>query len=349
MNAMDSTSDLLASQLDRILAQVIDNRSLEAAESGRAPDGLKATINELGLGLALVPENNDGAGLGWSDLGGVFEMLGYHVAPIGLGEAIIGNWALAQIGLPAFGDRVSVSADQLQLSQRYGTISGTCFVPWSEQTERLLVIAHCLAGKFLCVVETAAADRKPAVTIGRDRGEILSFRNSAILAKSEDTVSADLLQLPMAALRAAQISGALSRILSLSIEYGNTRNQFGRPIGKFQAIQHMIAELAAEAAAAKAGIQIALNGLDAGAGFAPVATAKARASAAAAKGAAVAHEVHGAIGVTEEHILHYFTRRLWQWREEAGDEHYWSERLGEWAVSEGGDRLWPKILEISGA
>lgn len=347
MNALDNTSDLLATQLDRVLVQV-DSRLLEAAEGGALSQAMQAKVDELGLALALVPEQQDGAGLDWTSIGGVFEVLGYHAAPITLGETVIANWALAQAGLPLPAGRACISSDALQLSDHHRTVSGTCFVPWSENAEHLVVVAHSLAGNALCLVDLAAAERSPAVTIGRDRADILTFHHCKIVAKSDVVVPADLLRLPMATLRAAQISGALSRILSLSIEYGNTRNQFGRPIGKFQAIQHMIAELAAEAAAAKAGVQIALKGLEAGNGFGPVAVGKARASTAAAKGAAIAHEVFGAIGVTEEHVLHYFTRRLWQWREEAGDEFYWSERLGDWAIDDGGAGLWPKILQICG-
>jgi acyl-CoA dehydrogenase len=51
--------------------------------------------------------------------------------------------------------------------------------------------------------------------------------------------------------------------------------------------------------------------------------------------------VFGAIGVTEEHELHYYTRRLWQWRAEGGSEHWWSERLGRQVLAAGGAALWP--------
>jgi acyl-CoA dehydrogenase len=136
-------------------------------------------------------------------------------------------------------------------------------------------------------------------------------------------------------------------MLALSIDYANTRIQFGRPIGKFQAIQHMVAELAAEAAAAKAAVQLALRGLDIGRIFESAAIAKIRTSMAAGKASAIAHQVHGAIGVTEEHILHHFTRRAWQWRADAGDEHFWSERLGQHVLEQEGAQFWPTLVAAS--
>jgi acyl-CoA dehydrogenase len=151
----------------------------------------------------------------------------------------------------------------------------------------------------------------------------------------------------MAVLRAAQISGALSRMLALSVDYANSRVQFGRPIGKFQAIQHMVAELAAEAASAKAAVQLALRGFDMGRPFESAAIAKIRASIAVGKASAIAHEVHGAIGVTEEHILHHCTRRTWQWRANGGDEHFWSEKLGLQMLQQEGAQFWPTLVALS--
>src|SRR5690606_37212191 len=111
------------------------------------------------------------------------------------------------------------------------------------------------------------------------------------------------LQAMLAAIRAAQIAGALSRVLEMCVEYANTRAQFGRPIAKFQAIQHQLAELAEQAAAAQVASLYACRQIDAdhirhGAAIAKTCTGKA-----ATRGAAIAHQVFGAIGVTDEHLL----------------------------------------------
>ena len=80
-------------------------------------------------------------------------------------------------------------------------------------------------------------------------------------------------------------------------------------------------------------------------GEAEVAIAKVRAGEAAGAGAAIAHQVHGAMGFTYEHTLHHATRRLWSWREEFGNETVWATRLGRMVATQGADRLWPFITK----
>lgn len=82
------------------------------------------------------------------------------------------------------------------------------------------------------------------------------------------------------------------------------------------------------------------------AGFA-VAVAKARAGEAAGLVARIAHQVHGAIGFTQEHSLRLVTTRLWAWRDEDGDEAYWNAEVARRALAAGPDGLWPLITRSS--
>jgi acyl-CoA dehydrogenase len=66
---------------------------------------------------------------------------------------------------------------------------------------------------------------------------------------------------------------------------------------------------------------------------------------AATRGSAIAHQVHGAIGFTHEHMLHFATRRLWTWREEFGADAWWAERLGRAAVSSRSEAFWPAMTD----
>jgi acyl-CoA dehydrogenase len=77
--------------------------------------------------------------------------------------------------------------------------------------------------------------------------------------------------------------------------------------------------------------------------FLEVAAAKIRVGEAATEGAAIAHQVLGAIGFTQEHTLHRFTRRLWAWRDDFGNESYWAARLGSLVAAKGPDGLWPML------
>jgi len=187
--------------------------------------------------------------------------------------------------------------------------------------------------------------RRGAVTRGQNvAGEArdsLLFRESVVLG----VVPAGLpLLWQVAVLRAAQSAGALRRALALSIEHANTRQQFGRALGKFQAVQQALAVLAEESAAcgsAAAGAAAVLaDGGDAGLA---VAAAKLRACRAAEAGAAIAHQVHGAIGFTQDYALQRYTRRLAAWRGEAGNERYWAEVLGARVAAAGADAIWDLV------
>jgi acyl-CoA dehydrogenase len=131
-------------------------------------------------------------------------------------------------------------------------------------------------------------------------------------------------------MRSVQMTGALEAVLELSVTYASDRRQFGSPLLRFQAIQEQLAILAAEVAATQAAVAVALDEPD----WQRTAAAKIRAGGAAGHAVRIAHQVHGAIGFTDEHQLHHFTRRLLSWRDEYGTEHEWAARLGSALVPE---------------
>jgi acyl-CoA dehydrogenase len=78
-----------------------------------------------------------------------------------------------------------------------------------------------------------------------------------------------------------------------------------------------------------------------------IAAAKLRANRAVGVGTAIAHQVHGAIGFTEEYPLHPLTRRLWAWRSEFGNDAYWSALLGPRIVERGADHFWADLTALT--
>src|SRR3712207_616623 len=76
------------------------------------------------------------------------------------------------------------------------------------------------------------------------------------------------------------------------------------------------------------------------------AAAKVRAGTAVDVVARLAHQVHGAIGFTQEHKLHHLTRRLWSWRDEAGSDLAWSRVLGAGLLADDPDGLWPALTRV---
>jgi acyl-CoA dehydrogenase len=124
------------------------------------------------------------------------------------------------------------------------------------------------------------------------------------------------------------IAGAIETLLSMCVEYANMRVQFGKPIGKQQAIQHQIAQLAEQSVLVKIAAQYGAEG-GLNPSLARAAIAKQTASAAVPLATSVAHSVHGAIGITEAFDLHLYTKQLYAWRLTAGSEGYWAGILGK--------------------
>jgi acyl-CoA dehydrogenase len=156
------------------------------------------------------------------------------------------------------------------------------------------------------------------------------------------------LMLMGATVRSVQAAGGLEAILSLSVRYANERVAFERPIGKFQAVQQNLARLAGETAAALAAAGSAADTIAQTPVFddtvlLEAASAKVRTGEAAAEGSAIAHQVHGAIGFTNEHVLHRFTLRLLAWRDDFGSESYWAAVLGELIARRGASQFWPML------
>lgn len=160
----------------------------------------------------------------------------------------------------------------------------------------------------------------------------------AMLAAAPDAPAA----LWAPALATAEIAGLAETVLAMTLDWTQTRQQFGKPLSKNQAVQHSLAQMAAETAAAGAAVGLAGLGL-AGGRWPLVAAAKARASEAAGIVAALAHQLHGAIGVTAEHRLHLFTRALWQRRDLGGSEFDWQARLGAAVLARGS--LWALVTD----
>ena len=130
-----------------------------------------------------------------------------------------------------------------------------------------------------------------------------------------------------AVIAAAAIAGAGDRVLTRTIDYASQRIQFGKPIARQQAVQQQLAVMAEQVVMARIAAQIGCaHGLVPPLAIAAI--AKQVASAAAVQIAAIAHALHGAIGISEAHDLSLYTRRLHEWRMAHGSESYWAEALG---------------------
>ncbi|GAB3101945.1 acyl-CoA dehydrogenase [Aestuariicella hydrocarbonica] len=335
--------EMLADQLQRLLARAVDAKRLTAIEEGAPITELWQEIEALGVTLALA-SNDIGADLGWQNCLPMLRTLGWHGAPVPLAESLLASQVLAAAGMDIPAGALAVSHVAFTLDGDNCVSGSDGLVSWLPHCSHLVGVAVRNKQKFLFVVSTTDLPSQPVDSFARIPAAAITLQAQAVAQCAPVAESTDLLA-SMALLRAAVISGILDRILSLTIEYANTRQQFGRPIGKFQAIQHHVAELAMQSAAAQAGVIFGCQQMDVGNSVSGAAIAKVRASVAATAAASAAHQVFGAIGVTEEHELQLLTRRLWQWRGEAGSDHFWAETLGREVIAAGSHNLWPRITD----
>jgi acyl-CoA dehydrogenase len=321
----------LAEQASRALEDAAGVEVLRNVEEGAFPTAAWAAMEALGLGAALVPEDRGGAGLGFLDIVPVLEALGRAGAPVPLAEGIGAAALLAAAGIEAPEGVLGFAAAGKP-------------VPWGRHAAHVALVD----GARVALYPAAALRWTEGLNTAREARDVPAVTGAPI---AEGTLpnawGAEAAMLVTALLRSAQIAGAMQAALALAVDHANTRKQFGRPIGRFQAVQQQLAVFAAEAAAVSVAAAAAARAADrrglAGAAF-EIGCAKVTAGEAAAKGAAIAHQVLAAMGITEEHSLHHLTRRLWSWREEGGTERFWSARLGALVQAESGP-LWTFITD----
>jgi acyl-CoA dehydrogenase len=278
-----------------------------------------ATLSELPLADALA----------------VVTVAGEHAAPVPLAEAAIAGWLVDK---PVPGPVSVAPAGDLRLED--GRLSGTAVrVPWGHAVERIVALAD---GQAVVVpVESAARIERRTNVAGEPRDTMVFDR-----AQPEDArpPACDLLERG-ALTRTALMAGALVAMARLTVAYAGERRQFGRPIAAFQAVQQHLVGIAQETSL----VGVAAEGAALSPGRFEIAAAKAVASGAVLTATRAAHQVHGAIGMTQEYRLHHFSRRLWAWRNEYGDEQHWAARLGSTVAAAGADNLYPAITGGSAA
>lgn len=202
----------------------------------------------------------------------------------------------------------------------------------------------------MALVERAACVVEPGTSLAGEPRDTVIFDGVVSVSRSAPGAvdHGGRLRWMGTALRAEQMAGALEGSLEQSLRYAADRHQFGRPIAKFQAVQHSLAVLAGEVAAATTSADavvsaIGRHGFEDERTFLAVATAKIRCDQAAGAGAAIAHQAHGAMGLTREYSLQHCTRRLWAWRDEFDPEKVWAIELGRHVAKRGGDALWAAV------
>jgi acyl-CoA dehydrogenase len=326
---------MIAESIEAILKDRCTPAVVRAIEAGGSPAALWSAVADAGFLELLVPEAQGGAGLSLPELFPVVTMLGRYAMPVPLAQTMAARSLLAR--------KEDIPAGMMTIApalRHMGDGRMVCpLVPFG------LLADHVLAqdGEDLLVLSCAEADRAPTGVRG---SQVATLAWQAGAAGNRLPLAAGALAGFGAALHAALLAGAMLRVFDMNLQYANDRSQFGKSIGKFQAIQHQISVMAEHVAAASMAAESAFQCDVKGPTTLAVAIAKSRTSEAAVLVASIAHAVHGAVGVTEEYDLQLFTRRLHEWRMAHGSEAHWNPLIGRAMLASGAPAMLDFIRSI---
>lgn len=331
MSGGEGERQLILETTDRIFSDMAGNQLNEMAERGEWPEELWKTLEDTGLVLASISERAGGSGGDRLDSLEIIRRSAYHAAPLPLADTCLAAWLIEDAGGQVPTGPVSIARGKFTFDKGVeGNADGVLFAPWCHH---LL----CVGDSQMALVPSGEFESTHDQNLaGELQGSVnVQSSNPVVYQQAGDRV----MELG-AMIRSYQMAGALESVLEMAVGYATEREQFGRPLARFQAIQHQLAIAAGEVAAAGLAADMAGRTKN----RREIAVAKSRAGEAAGKVAEIAHQVLGAIGYTLEHALNYRTRRLWCWRDDFGNETYWNGELGQMVLSKGGDHLWSYIV-----
>lgn len=362
MSGSDSHFSMISEQTDRMFRDWVTREVTACASTGRWQETLWRSLENNGLPMALVPEHLGGIGLDALSTFEILRLSGFHGLPAPLGESMVakGLWGQNSGESPLVADGAIVLAEMtpsasLLLTPDGARLSGTTrklALP-ADHTHALLIQTGDAAGaQFLVLVDPPFDARVAYPSSGFGEHVVYRFDDLPIPANCVlpwNNANKLAMRSLGAIVRAGEMVGALQRCLELGIQYAQERVQFGSPIARFTPVQDMLVEAAAEVAAATSAFAYCRQHWT----LCPddqlifsAAIAKSRCGEAAGKVAALVHQVHGAMGFTQEHILHQFTRRLWAWRDEFGTESDWNDWIGTQVCVAERVPLWSRVAAL---
>ncbi|WP_223466275.1 acyl-CoA dehydrogenase family protein [Pseudomonas sp. GL-RE-26] len=305
--------------IEKILSDFCTPALVRAVEGGDSAATLWSALEDSGFLELLTPEVAGGAGLALNALLPIFVAFGRCALPVPAAQSIAARALLRDgpitppTGMVTLAGTACRQPDGLLCVPRvaFGLLADFALV----NLEGELLLLDCSLARR----ESTGVHGSQCATLYWPQASL----GSAIGHNGEEV------RVFNAAIHAATIAGAMEQVLAMTLEYCNDRVQFGKAIGKFQAVQHQLSVMAEQVAAARIAAELAFAGDLQVPDLMATAIAKARTSMAVPQVTAIAHALFGAIGVTEELDLQLFTRRLHEWRISDGSETWWNGIVGQ--------------------
>jgi acyl-CoA dehydrogenase len=328
------------------LVDDIGRRSHEA-RLGQRPefhdDALWRTLEETGLARLT---STTGLGAGPAELAVVLCGLARHAGAVEVAETdLLAAWLADRAGIPTPGTGpLTVAIADVEGGGLAGVAVG---VPWARVAAGVVLAVRTAEAVHVALAGAEELQIEDGHNLAGEPRDRVGFDLPADRFGTVDASVFDELMRRGAWARCVQIIGALDAAAALTVAHTRERVQFGRPLSKFQAVQHSLAAMAGEIERARAATTLAVAAA-ADHGFASAQTdyavtvAKVVLGRAVSSATTIAHQLHGAIGVTREHPLWLFTMRAQSWIGEFGSTGHYARKLGRMALR--ADNPWDVVI-----
>lgn len=335
------------------------NDALQEAEAtGWLPELWEAQ-DRVGFADVSVSEDLGGAGGEAADALTILQEAGKCGAPVPIAEAgMLAGWLITQgdLQLPKGVRTVAPPSWQERFVLDKGKLSGCARnVPWGARADWVVILVPTAQEQIIVILrgpshpDSKGVRVESSVNLAGEPRDVLYF-DEVVPAQSciaPLNVSLEALHRRGALTRISLMTGALQAMAAMTVTYTSQREQFGRPVRAFQAVQQHLVTVQQQSSIAAAALDGATAAIQFGEATFEIAAAKLLANQAARTATRAAHQAHGAMGMTQEYPLHYLSRRLWSWRNEYGNENYWAARLGGAIIDAGPGKLYPAITSGS--
>lgn len=331
---MSEMKEMILEVAERMLADHVTKDVVDIVENGDWAKDTWDLFLENGMVSVAISEENGGAGGDFDDLLNIVRLTGKYAAPIPYAETTFANFLLETSNL-AIVDKIATYSLQEGLVLQNNQVNGTLYnVPWARHANYLVALVGSEQGTQIALIDLANATIEPSNNLASEPRDTVILNNAnAIYSSTFTKEQIFYAQTIETAFRIALMTGAIEKVNDLSVQYSKEREQFGRPIHRFQLVQHQIVQLAGETAIAIAAFNNVCAAIQANNYLHEIAYARIRMEDAITTVAAVSHQLHAAIGTTHEHALHQYTRRLWSWRDEGTNCDFWSEHIADYLLN----------------
>jgi alkylation response protein AidB-like acyl-CoA dehydrogenase len=287
-----------------------------------------AGLADLGVFALTVPENAGGLGLDERDAVGVLLETGRAAAPGPIADTFAATYLLAAVAAANGGEAAAKWLPRIAEGKARVSI-GLGSKPLVESADQadLLVLQH--GDELHAVAGTDATFERAASIDANRRLFTVDWRPGpvTVLATGEEAIAIARDHLLLAV--SAQLTGLATQLLDLAVRHVTVREQFGRPLGTFQAVQHRLADVAVGIEYSRPVVDRSACSLAARLSSAArdAAMAKVFSSEAAERAAYSGLQAHGAIGYTKEHDFHLYALRAWSLALAHGDSRRHRQRV----------------------